>query len=66
MKTLAEIEEAAQQLPPAKQTELLYFLVQRLGEENLPLPAPREFAAEQLQHWLNQDEEEMRQFNASA
>jgi len=66
MKTLAEIEEAAQQLPPAKQTGLLYFLVQRLGEANLPLPAPREFAAEQLQQWLDQDEEEMRRFNAGA
>jgi hypothetical protein len=45
---------------------LLYFLVQRLGEANLPLPAPREFAAEQLQQWLDQDEEEMRRFNAGA
>jgi hypothetical protein len=66
MKTLAEIEEAAQQLSPANQTELLYFLVQRLGEANLPLPTPREFSVEQLQQWLDQDEEEMRQFKAGA
>jgi hypothetical protein len=66
MKTLAEIEEAAQQLPPAKQTELLYFLAQRLEEANLPLPAPREFSPEQLQQWLDQDEEDMRRFKAGA
>jgi hypothetical protein len=66
MKTLAEIEEAAQQLPPAKQTELLYFLIRRLEEANLPLPAPREFSAEQLQQWLDQDEEDMRRFKAGA
>jgi hypothetical protein len=30
MKTLAEIEQAAQRLPTAKQTELLYYLAQCL------------------------------------
>ncbi len=66
MKTLTEIEQAARQLPPDKQTELLYFLVQRLEEANLPLPQPREFSAGQLQHWFDQDEEDMRRFKAGA
>ena len=66
MKTLAEIEQAARQLPPAKQTELLYFLAQHLDEANLPLPRPREFSAGQLQQWLDQDEEDMRRFKAGA
>jgi hypothetical protein len=66
MKTLTEIEQAARQLPPDKQTELLYFLVQRLEEANLPLPQPREFSAGQLQQWFDQDEEDMRRFKAGA
>lgn len=64
MKTLAEIESAAGQLPGAEQTELLYFLVQRLDETKLPLPEPREFSAEQLKKWMDEDEEDMRRFKA--
>jgi hypothetical protein len=45
---------------------LLYFLVQRLEEANLPLPQPREFSAGQLQQWFDQDEEDMRRFKAGA
>ena len=66
MKTLAEIEQAAGLLPPAKQTELLYFLVQRLDEANLPLPEPRDFSSEQLNQWMDQDEEAMRRFKAGS
>ena len=66
MKTLAEIELAAGQLPAAEQTELLYFLAQRLDEANLPLPEPREFSAEQLQQWMDEDEADMRRFKAGA
>ena len=62
--TLDEIERAAEKLPPAKQTELLYFLAQRLADANLPLPVPREFAIEQLKQWMDEDEEEMRRFKA--
>ena len=64
METLAEIERAAEQLPGAKQAELLYFLAQRLDDTGIPLPEPREFYAEQIKAWLDQDEEDMRQFNA--
>jgi hypothetical protein len=64
MMTLAEIEQAAEQLPTDKQTELLYFLVQRLDAANLPLPEPREFSSDQIKRWFDQDEEDMRRFNA--
>ena len=64
MKTLAEIERAAEQLPGAEQAELLYFLVQRLDEANLPLPEPREFSSEQLQSWMDEDEADLRRFKS--
>ncbi len=66
VKTLAEIESAAKELPTAEQTELLYFLVQRLDEANLPLPEPREFSSEQLRRWMDEDDEDMRRFKAGA
>ncbi len=66
MKTLTEIERAAERLPGAEQTELLYFLAQRLDEANLPLPEPREFSAEQLQQWMDTDEADMRRFKAGS
>lgn len=66
MKTLAEIENAAKQLTGAEQTELLYFLAQRLGDTSLPLPEPHEFSAEQLKQWMDEDEADMRRFTAGA
>lgn len=62
MKTLAEIEQAAGRLPAAEQTELLYFLVQRLDQADLPLPAPREFSADQIRQWLDEDGADMERF----
>ena len=56
MKTLAEIENAAGQLPGAEQAQLLYFLLQKLDATQLPLPEPREFPAGQLQQWMDEDE----------
>lgn len=46
--TLAEIERAAGLLTAAEQTELLYFLAQRLDQTDLPLPASREDFAKYL------------------
>ena len=66
MKTLAEIESAAQQLTGAEQMELLYFLAQRLGDTTLPLPESREFSADQLKQWLDEDEADLRRFNSAA
>lgn len=62
--SLAEIERAAEQLPASEQTQLLYFLVQRLDQENAPLPEPREFSQEQLQRWMDEDEADMQRFKA--
>jgi hypothetical protein len=66
MKTLAEIERAAEQLPGSEQTELLHFLLQRLGATSLPLPEPREFSSEQLKQWMDEDEGDMRRFKSGA
>ena len=38
MKTLAEIERAAEELPPAERTELLLFVARSLRQEQAPLP----------------------------
>ena len=64
MKTLAEIENAAGQLPGAEQAQLLYSLLQRLDATQLPLPEPRESSADQLQQWMDEDEADMRRFQA--
>ena len=66
VKTLAEIERAAGQLPGADQVELLYFLAKRMEEASLRLPEPREFSPEQLLQWMDADETDMRRFNAGA
>ena len=44
MKTLAEIEQAAEELPAAQRTELLLFLAESLRKEQAPLPEPRLFS----------------------
>jgi hypothetical protein len=64
MKTLAEIERAAEELPSAQRTELLLFLAESLRKEQAPLPEPRQFSTEQLQAWMDEDEEAMRRFRA--
>ena len=66
MKTLAEIKRAAERLTGTEKTELLYFLAQRLGDTTLPLPEPREFSAEQLAKWMDEDEADMRRFQTGA
>ena len=62
MKTLVEIERAAEELPSGQRTELLLFLAETLRKEQAPLPEPRQFSAEQLQAWMDEDEEAMRRF----
>jgi hypothetical protein len=64
--TLTEIEQAANELPAAKRTELLLFLAESLRKEQATLPAPRQFSKEQIQQWLNEDEAGMRRFQAGA
>ena len=62
MKTLVEIERAAEELPSPQRTELLLFLAETLRKEQAPLPEPREFSTQQLQAWMDEDEEAMRRF----
>ena len=62
MSTLAEIEAAADALPPEQQQELFLFLAVRLRGDGAPLPPPREFSREQIAAWVADDEEGMRRF----
>ena len=64
MKTLVEIERAAEELPSAQRTELMLFLAETLRKEQVPLPEPREFSTQQLHAWMDEDEEAMRRFRA--
>src|SRR5204863_8053574 len=66
MKTLAEIERAAEELPIGQRTELLLFLAESLRKEQAHLPEPRLFSEEQLKTWMDEDEEAMRRFKAGA
>jgi hypothetical protein len=64
MKSLHEIERAAEELPAAQRTELLLFLAESLRKQQVPLPEPRQFSTGQLQAWMDEDEEAMRRFQA--
>ena len=64
MSTLTEIEAAVAKLPPNEQRELLLFLARRLREAGAKLPEPRLFSEEQLQAWMDEDEEELRRLRA--
>jgi hypothetical protein len=66
MSTLVEIESAAAALSAGEKAELLLFVAQQLREERLPLPEPRLFTQDQLQAWMDQDEDDMRRFRAGA
>jgi hypothetical protein len=56
MTTLAEIEKAADALPPEQKQELLLFLAARLRAGGAPLPEPRKFSREQIADWISEDE----------
>ncbi len=64
MSTLAEIESAATALPAREKAKLLLFVAGQLRAEGAPLPEPRLFTPEQLQTWMDEDEEDMRKFRA--
>lgn len=61
MSTLAEIEAAADMLPPELKEELFLFLAARLRGSG-EVPFPREFSREQIESWIVDDEEGMRRF----
>ena len=62
MSTLAEIEAAADALPPEEKQELLVFLAARLRAQGASLPEPRKFSHDQLAQWIADDEGEMHRF----
>ena len=62
MSTLAEIEAAADSLPPEQKQELILFLATRLRNSGVKLPEPRTFSREQIQGWIADDEEGMQRF----
>jgi hypothetical protein len=62
MTTLAEIETAADALPPEQKEELLLFLAVRLRSQRARLPEPRKFPAEQIAAWIAEDETDMERF----
>ena len=64
MSTLAEIESAASALPPREKAELLLFVASQLRAEGAPLPEPRLFSREQIEAWMDEDEEDMRKFRS--
>lgn len=59
MNTLAEIEKAADALPPEQKQELLLFLATRLRAGGARLPEPREFSREQIAGWIAEDEADL-------
>ena len=61
MRTLAEIEAAAAQLPAEEKQELILFLSARLREEG-SMPPPRSFTVEQMQGWIAEDDEGYHRF----
>ena len=66
MSTLAEIESAATALSSQEKAELLLFVASQLRAEGAPLPEPRLFSPEQIQAWMDEDEDDMRKFRAGA
>jgi hypothetical protein len=64
MGTLTEIESATESLPKEQQRELLLFLLERLRADGSPLPEPRVFSDEQMKAWMDEDEADMRRFQA--
>ena len=66
MSTLAEIESAATALSSREKAELLLFVASQLRAEGAPLPEPRLFSPDQLQAWMDEDEDDMRKFRAGA
>jgi len=62
MSTLAEIEEAADALPPEQKQQLMLFLAARLRADGARVPDPRKYSREQIESWISEDEAELRRF----
>ena len=62
MSTLAEIEAAAESLPPQDLQELLLFLATRLHATGGVLPPPRDIPKEEIEKWIADDQADMERF----
>jgi len=60
MRTIAEIEAAAEILFAEEKQELLIFLAARLRTDRATLPQPRKFSKEEMEAWIAEDEADMR------
>jgi hypothetical protein len=56
---LAEIEKAADALPPEQKQGLLLFLAARLRAGGARLPEPRKLSREQIASWIAEDEADL-------
>jgi hypothetical protein len=66
MSTLAEIEQAADTLPPEEKQELILFLAARLRADGARMPTPRQFSKEEMAGWIAEDEADMERFRRGA
>ncbi len=66
MSTLAEIEKAADNLPPQEKQELILFLAARLRAGGARLPEPRQFSRDQIESWIAEDEADLQRFQRGA
>lgn len=66
MSTLAEIEKAADTLPPQEKQELILFLAARLRAAGARLPDPRHYSREQVESWIAEDEADLQRFQRGA
>ena len=62
MSNLAEIEAAADALPPEQKKELMVFLAARLRAQGTPMPEPRKVSRGQTAAWIAEDEADMQRF----
>jgi len=66
MSTLSEIEAAADSLPPEQKQKgkqkLLLFGASRLRRNGARVPAPRQFAAQEIASWMVEDEANLKRF----
>ena len=65
MSTLAEIEAAADALPPEQKQELMLFPAARLRAQGARMPEPRKFPREQVAGWIAEDEADLARFRGS-
>ncbi len=66
MSTLAEIEAAADNLPPEEKQELILFLAARLRKAGGRLPSPRTLTSEEVASWIAEDEADLRRWQEGA